>query len=237
MSLPQTPSGANLRRGALAAAATALSIAVLTACGAGNNAQSLGIKPDTANVKVDSINIQNSNVITGAEGEADGPAVISATIFNSGTAEQTIDSVTLGGGAGTVKLSPAEGSGPVTVPAQGSIVIGGKGNASAVVENAQELAGNIGGVQEVVFRFSETGDVKIKSFVVAATADGFGDFGPSSLPAPAKPSPSAEPEGTPSDAASGEPGGENESGEPGAPAEGSADPAEGPADGSTESTG
>ncbi|MFF3552422.1 MULTISPECIES: hypothetical protein [Streptomyces] len=201
MSLPLTPSGGatRLRRGAVAATAVALSFAALTACGAGNNAQSLGIKPDTATASVDNIAIQNANVITQSKTGEAGPAVVSATIFNKGATEQTLDSITLPGGAGTVKLTGASGSGGVTVPAQGSIVIGGKGNASAVIEDGTALTKKIGGVQDVVFKLSKTGDVKLEAFVVPSSADGYADFGPGSAPAPAaSPSPSGQPgaEGT-----------------------------------------
>ncbi|GGZ57877.1 lipoprotein [Streptomyces inusitatus] len=207
MSLPQTPPGGvlRLRRGALAVTAVALSFTALTACGAGNNAQSLGIKPDTAEATVDKIIIQNANVITQPEAGAAGPAVVSATVFNSGQKDQTIESVTLAGGAGTVKLTPAKGSGPITVPALGSVVIGGKGNATAVIEDGTALTGNIGGIQETVFRLSDTGDVKLKAFVVPST-EYFEEFGPSSLPTPAAPAPKAS--GSPSESASGAPGSE-----------------------------
>ncbi|MEU5402795.1 DUF461 domain-containing protein [Streptomyces sp. NPDC005963] len=199
MSLHHTPSGGrtrSLRRGALAVTAAVLSTAALTACGAGNNAQSLGIKPDTAGVTVDTISVQNANVITQPKADSEGPAAVSATIFNNGQDAQTIDSITLPG-AGRVQLKPAKGSGPITVPAQGTVIIGGKGNASAFIENGRDLTKNIGGVQETVFRFSDTGDVKLKAFVMASSGD-FKDFGPTAppKPAPEKPKPS-EPAGEP----------------------------------------
>lgn len=226
MSLHHTPSqgrSRGLRRGALAVTAAALSIATLTACGAGNNAQSLGIKPDTAAATVDTISVQNANVITQPKADSEGPAAVSATIFNNGEAAQTIDSITLPG-AGTVKLKPAKGSGPISVPAQGSIVIGGKGNASAIVDNGRDLTKNIGGVQETVFRFSDTGDVKLKAFVMASTGD-FKDFGPTTPPKPAPTKPAESPK--PSDSA----------GEPGATPSGNADGENGESTGNGENTG
>ncbi|MER7049512.1 hypothetical protein [Streptomyces jumonjinensis] len=224
MSLPQTPSGGapGLRRGALAVTAVVLSFTVLTACGAGNNAQSLGVKPDTAAVTVDTISVQNANVITQPEAGTAGPAVVSATVFNKGDKDQTIESITLPGGTGAVKLSPAKGSGPLIVPALGSIVIGGKGNATAVIDDGTALTQNIGGVQKTVFRFSETGDVELKSFVMPATGD-FKDFGPSSLPTPPataqSPGASGKPAEAASKAASGRPGSEGEASETDAGAE------------------
>jgi hypothetical protein len=210
----------SLRRGALAATAVVFSIASLAACGAGNNAETLKVKPDNAATAVDTIEIQNATVITQPKVDAEGPAAVSATVFNSGSKRQTLDAITLPGSNTAVKLSPAQGSGPITVPAQGSVIIGGAGNASAVIESGQGVAKNAGGVQEVVFRFSETGDVKLQAFVVPSTSF-FASYGPSSLPKP--PAQEGEPSGTPSQSATGHAGtpGNGESGEPGTPSDSS----------------
>ncbi|MFI1470087.1 DUF461 domain-containing protein [Streptomyces wuyuanensis] len=212
----------SLRRGALAATALLISIASLSACAAGNDAQTLGVKPDNAETSVGDIKIQNATVITQPQG-GQGQAAVSATLFNDGTEEQTLDSVTLPGTKATVKLSPATGSGPITVAPGGSVVLGGKGNPAGVVENSAE-AGRLGDVQRIVFRFSETGDVPVDAFVVPA-ADYYRDYGPSSVPQPPS-SPAASPTGSaPAEGAhgneaedgehgdSGEHGGEPEGGE------------------------
>ncbi|MFG3042500.1 DUF461 domain-containing protein [Streptomyces sp. NPDC048330] len=185
----------SLRRGALAATAIVFSIAALSACGAGNNAQTLEVRPDNAAVTVDDVKIQNALVITQPEIGVKGPAVVSATVFNNGNLPQVIESITLPGTLGTVKLKAAEGAGPITVPALGSVVIGGEGNASAVVENGLAEARN-GNAQKVVFKLSKTGEVSLNAFVVPATSY-FKDFGPSVVPAPpgATPSASASPSG------------------------------------------
>ncbi|MEW2087511.1 DUF461 domain-containing protein [Streptomyces sp. NPDC005283] len=213
----------SLRRGALAATAIVFSIASLSACAAGTDAQTLGVKPDNASTTVDTIKIQNATVITQPDRSAVGPAVVSATVFNTSTTPQTIEAITLPGTSAQVKLGPAKGSGPVTVPANGSVVIGGAGNPSAVIADGREAA-EAGNVQEVVFRFSETGDVKIQAFVVPAEGY-FTGFGPSSPPKPPekpveKPSgtPSSTPSGSPSGGATGAPG-NGRSGEPGTPSD------------------
>ncbi|MEU3217409.1 DUF461 domain-containing protein [Streptomyces sp. NPDC006971] len=201
----------SLRHGALAATAIVFSIASLTACGAGNDAATLQIKPDSAATTSGEISIQNANLITQPERNAEGPAVVSATLFNNGTKQQTLDSVTLPGTNATVKLHAAEGSGPVVVPAGGRVIIGGKGNASAVIENGREAAPN-GSVQNVVFKFSSTGEIPLGVFVVPATSY-FTDFGPSSLPtAPSqKPtSPATTPTGSTTPGAPGEAHSEND---------------------------
>ncbi|MFC8237601.1 DUF461 domain-containing protein [Streptomyces sp. NPDC056661] len=195
----------SLRRGALAAAAIVISIGALSACGAGNDAQTLEIKPDNAATTLGDIRIQNANVITQPENGAEGPAVIAATVFNNGTKRQTLDAITLPGSDVSVQLHAAEGAGPVVVPAGGRVVLGGEGNASAVIENGREAAQN-GNVQAVVFKFSETGDVPLGAFVVPATSF-FKGFGPSSLPKAPAQTPSASPSGTPG-APSGTPSGE-----------------------------
>ncbi|MFF1835435.1 DUF461 domain-containing protein [Streptomyces sp. NPDC058231] len=170
----------SLRRGALAATAIVISIGALSACGAGNDAQTLEIKPDNAATTIGDIRIQNANVVTQPERNAEGPAVVTGTLFNNGVAQQTLDAITLPGTGATVQLHAAKGSGPVVVPAGGRVVLGGEGNAAAVIENGRE-AGQNGNVQSVVFKFSRTGDVTLRAFVVPATSY-FKGFGPSSLP-------------------------------------------------------
>ncbi|MET9842701.1 DUF461 domain-containing protein [Streptomyces virginiae] len=188
----------SLRRGALAATAVVFSIASLAACGAGKDAQTLQIKPDNAAVTKGDIEIQNALVITQGEKDKKGPAVVSATVFNNGTKAQTLDGITLADGKGKVALKPAEGGGKITVPAGGSVVLGGKGNASAVIENGSEAAKN-GDVQKVVFQLSSTGGVELQAFVVPATGM-YAGFGPSAAP-------SATPAGTPSATPAATPGG------------------------------
>ncbi|MFB7592070.1 DUF461 domain-containing protein [Streptomyces sp. NPDC056169] len=180
----------SLRRGALAATAIVFSITALSACAAGNDAQTLGVKPDNAAVTVDDVKIQNALVITQPHEGVKGPAVVSATVFNNGSTPQTLDAITLPGTSATVKLTAAAGAaGPITVPPLGSVVIGGAGNATAVIENGTEAARK-GDVQEVVFKLSKTGDVGLGAFVVPATSY-FEEFGPSIVPAPPGATPTA----------------------------------------------
>ncbi|WP_406354713.1 DUF461 domain-containing protein [Streptomyces hirsutus] len=169
----------SLRRGAIAAAAIAFSIASLSACAAGNNAQTLQIKPDNAATTVDDISVQNAIVVTQPDLESTGPAVVSATLFNKGRTDQTLESITLPGTGKTVELTPAEG-GNLTVPAGGRLILGGKGNASAVVPSSRESVQD-GNAQPVTFTFSETGDVSLRAFVYPAESF-FTEWGPSDIP-------------------------------------------------------
>jgi len=194
----------SLRRGALAAAAIAFSIASLSACAAGNDAQTLEVKPDNAAVTVGDIKLQNVTVITQPDLESTGPAVISATVFNNGDTAQTLDSITIAGTGKTAEIHAAKGKGKLVVPAGGSVVLGGKDNASAVLPSSREAVKD-GNAQKVTFAFSEAGDVSLRAFVVPA-AHYFTKWGPSELPATPAGSPSPKPSesvsGTPTDSAS-----------------------------------
>ncbi|MBL1081815.1 DUF461 domain-containing protein [Streptomyces actinomycinicus] len=199
----------SLRRGALAASAIVFSIASLAACGAGNNAQTLEIKPDNAATSVGDIKVQNAVVITQPDLKSTGPAVVSATLFNSGRTEQTLQSVTLDGSGTAAELKAAKGQ-SLTVPAGGSLVIGGKGNASAVLPSGREAVQD-GNAQKVTFTLSKTGKVSLLAFVVPATSY-FDEWGPSQIPsAPASGAPGATASGSATASSSGKPekGGKN----------------------------
>ncbi|MFJ8854119.1 DUF461 domain-containing protein [Streptomyces sp. NPDC102437] len=184
----------SLRHGALAATAIVFSIASLAACGAGNDAATLKVRPDTAATTIGDISIQNANVVTQPELTAQGPAVVAATLFNNGTKPQTLEAITLPGSSASVQLHAAKGAGPVVVPAGGSVLLGGKGNASAVIENGSEAA-QAGNVQQVVFKFSSAGEVPLGAFVVPAKSY-FTGYGPSTLPETPEKSAGATPTGS-----------------------------------------
>lgn len=179
----------SLRRGALAASAIAFSIASLAACGAGNDSQTLQVKPDNAATSVGNIKIQNALVITQPDLKSTGPAVVTATLFNGGNTPQTLQSVTVPGTGKTAQLHPAKGQ-SLTVPAHGSLILGGKNNASAVLPSSREAVKD-GNAQQVTFTFSDAGPVSLRAFVVPATSY-FSGWGPSDVPsASASPSTSA----------------------------------------------
>ncbi|MEV5198776.1 DUF461 domain-containing protein [Streptomyces sp. NPDC053720] len=184
----------SLRHGALAATAIVFSIASLAACAAGNDAATLKVRPDNAATSVGDIRIQNANIVTQPERTATGPAVVVATFFNNGTKAQTLDAITLPGSSASVQLHAAKGAGPVVVPAGGSVLLGGPGNASAVIENGSEAA-QAGNVQRLVFKFSASGEVPLGAAVVPATSY-FTGFGPSALPETPEKSPETKPTGS-----------------------------------------
>ncbi|MFI2633913.1 DUF461 domain-containing protein [Streptomyces collinus] len=194
----------SLRRGALAAAVTAFSIASLAACGAGSNAQTLEIKPDNAATSVGDIKIQNAVVITQPDLESTGPAAISATFFNSGRTAETLESITLPGTGKTAQLKPAKG-GSLSIPPGGSLILGGQNNATAMLPSSREAVQD-GNAQKVTFTFSKTGAVSLRAFVVPAEHY-FKEWGPTEVPAApgTSSSPSGSPSGSPAEGESGAP--------------------------------
>ncbi|MDW4907879.1 DUF461 domain-containing protein [Streptomyces sp. ADMS] len=194
----------SLRRGALAASALAFSVATLAGCAAGNNAQTLGVRPDNAATTVGDIKLQNVVIITQPDLESTGPAAVSATVFNSGTTAQTLESITVPGAGKTAELTSAEGK-SLSIPAGGSLIIGGENNASAVLADTRETVKD-GNAQEITFTFSKTGDVSLRAFVVPAEGY-YTSWGPTDVPeVPGDPSASPSASGEPSEpSASGSP--------------------------------
>ncbi|MFE7316118.1 DUF461 domain-containing protein [Streptomyces sp. NPDC057555] len=191
----------SLRRGVLAATVLTLSIASLSACAAGNDAQTLQVKPDNAETSVGDIKVQNANIVTQPQASAKGPAAITATVFNSGAKDQQLTGITIDKTGQSAKLS-----GKVNVPAGGYVTIGGKGNPSAVLESGRESVQD-GNAQPLTFSFSATGKVTLSALVVPAK-NIFESWGPSVAPQPStsasgKPGESATPgsSGSPSETA------------------------------------
>lgn len=155
----------SLRRG-VAAAFFAFPLFALTACGAGHDAETNNVRPDNASAQVDDIKVQSVNVIL-PEGED--RAGLSARVFNGGTEDQTLEAIGLADSGQRLELTPAEGETTVTVPAGGSVALGGEGNATAVVTDAEAAEVRLGNAQRLVFLLSETGEVSLSARVVPAS--------------------------------------------------------------------
>ncbi|SCK05684.1 hypothetical protein [Streptomyces sp. WMMB 322] len=171
----------SIRRGTLAATALTLAVVTLSACAAGNDAQTLEIKPDNAATSEGSIKIQNVNIVTPDEGE--GPSAVTARIFNEGSKDETLAAITVQGAGARVKLEPAKGERKLTVPAGGSLALGGKDNASAVLPASGSSAVRDGNAQPVSFDLSRTGKISLRATVVPAHGD-YAKFGPTVAPSP-----------------------------------------------------
>jgi hypothetical protein len=200
----------SIRRGTLAATVLALAVVTLSACAAGHDAQTLEVKPDNAATSVGSVKVQNVTIVTPDSGE--GPAAVTGRIFNRGSKDETLTAIKVKGTGERVKLRPAKGEKALTVPAGGSLALGGEGNASAEIpQTAGMKAVRNGNAQPVSFDLSRTGVVTLRATVVPAHGD-FRKFGPTVEPSPS--TSSGTPSGTPSGSASESPSGSPSAGEP-----------------------
>lgn len=198
----------SLRRGTLAATTLALAAVTLTACGAGNNAQTLEVKPDTAATHIGTVKLQNVNVVTDAKNS--GAATVTGRVFNDGRKDQILKAITVDGSGERAKLSPARGEKGLTVPAGGSLALGGKNHAEALFPDAKAAGVRDGNAQALTFDLSETGAIPIRATVVKREGD-HKKTGPSAQPGQGpQTGPSGSPSGSPSDAAS--PGGKPSTG-------------------------
>ncbi|MFD7511924.1 DUF461 domain-containing protein [Streptomyces sp. NPDC059853] len=185
----------SLRRGAVAAVFAFSTAVALSACGAGFKAETQQIKPDNASAHVDDIKVQNVNVIL-PDGP-DGPAGVSARVFNEGTQPQVLESITLPGSDVVVELTPAEGETEVVVPARGWVALGGEGNASAFIADPAAAQIALGNAQEIVFLLSDTGAIELAATVVPAEDNWahYADWGPTPPALPADEEADAEADG------------------------------------------
>ncbi|MER7750704.1 DUF461 domain-containing protein [Kitasatospora sp. NPDC097643] len=183
----------SLRRGSIAAIA-AIAIASLTSCAAGNEPDTLQIKPDNAAATVGTnLRLNNIVVVTaeGTSGAYTGPVNVTVNIANSGTTPAELQSVTVGGGA-TATFADAAGApmSSVVIPAGGSVLLGGDGNPSAKVASATVY---IGGFVNTTFTFKDGQKAETKAAVSPDKAL-YKGFGPTV--APATPSKSGSPAAT-----------------------------------------
>ncbi|NLU68040.1 DUF461 domain-containing protein [Streptomyces sp. HNM0574] len=196
----------SLRRGTLAATTLALAVVTLSACGAGNNAQTHGVNPDNAAKTQGSIKLQNVNIVTAKDG-SENPANVSARIFNDSDKDEVLKGITVNGSEVKAKLSPAKGEKELTVPAGGSLMLGGENNASAMLGDAAKAGVADGNAQPVTFELSRTGSVELRATVVRGDRDDaghYGKFGPTVKPSPEAPEGGADASGEPSEGAKGE---------------------------------
>ena len=180
----------SFRRGAVAAVLV-LSLAPLAAaCSAGNDAQAEQIKPNTFSGAAGDVQVQSAFVLT----DPSGPATVSARLFNNGSSVQSLESVQVGGST-TAQLVAADGGSTITVPAHGSVLLGGKGNPAAVLTTGGEALRD-GDVQSAVFTFSGAGAVRMQVSVTPASGY-FEAYGPGSAPTTPAPAPTGTAPATP----------------------------------------
>ncbi|AEW94846.1 MULTISPECIES: hypothetical protein [Streptomycetaceae] len=192
----------SLRRGALAAVLALSVVPFAAACGAGDDSQTLQVQPNVVSTSVGDIQIQNANIITEPNGK--GPATVTARVFNNSASPQQLTSISVDGVSTPVKLTGPDGkTGPLTVPANGAITLGGAGNPSAVLSDSAGLSQ--GDFHKTTFSLSSTGQVSLSPLVVPATHY-FQTYGASVEATPAPGGSASAPAGKPSGSPSGKPG-------------------------------
>ncbi|MGV9268912.1 DUF461 domain-containing protein [Kitasatospora sp. NPDC003701] len=187
----------SIRVGSIAAIA-ALAIASLSSCSAGNNAETLEIKPDNASATLGTdLLLNNIVVVTGDEssGEHTGPANVSVNISNTGAEPVELQSIVVGDGA-TAVFADEKGAplSTIVVPAGGAVLLGGDGNPSARVASASV---HVGGFVPTAFAF-KNGEKVATEAAVSPNKGLYKGWGPTASPA-AVPSKAA---GSPSASAS-----------------------------------
>ncbi|MFG2695151.1 DUF461 domain-containing protein [Kitasatospora sp. NPDC048407] len=202
----------SLRRGAAAALVLA-AIVPLSACAAGNDADTLQIKPDNAATSIDnSVKLNNIVVVApaGSAGEYTGPVAVTANIANTAPKDDLVlTGVKVGGSAATLTDENGAQVSQIVIHAGESVLIGGKGGAAlAQVPNAKVT---VGGYNDTTFTFKSAGDVSANANVQPAVGY-YQGFGPA-----AKATPSTGVTASPG-AASSPAAGAGASGSPSAPA-------------------
>ncbi|WP_055587288.1 hypothetical protein [Peterkaempfera griseoplana] len=187
----------SLRNGAIAA--LVLAIAPLSACAASNDAATLQVQPDNAATSIgDNLRLNNILLVTRGAGAAETetrPAAVSVNISNSGSTAEVLKAITVGD-AGTAELVGPDGARvpQITIPAGGSLLLGGPGQPRAQVPDATVQEG---GYAKVTFGFDAAGTVTTQAAVVT----GRGDYAPFAPTAPS--TPTAPPTGAATGAAAG----------------------------------
>lgn len=191
----------SLRRGSLAAIA-AIAIASLSACAAGNNAETLEVKPDNTSVTLGTdLRLNNIVVVTGDEtsGEHTGPANVTVNISNTGAAPAKLQSINVEGG-GTATLTDPSGAPlkELIIKPGDAVLLGGPGQPTARLASATL---QVGGFVPTTFAFEQAGQVQAEA-AVYANFGYYKGFGPTAAPvAPASPSASPSAAGAASPAA------------------------------------
>ncbi|MGW2252177.1 DUF461 domain-containing protein [Kitasatospora sp. NPDC001660] len=171
----------SLRRGSIAALAV-LAIASLSSCAAGNQPDTLQIKPDSAAATLGTnVRLNNIVVVTGTDtsGDSTGPANVTVNISNTGADPVELQSITVGNGATATFADPA--GAPLTsivVPAGSAVLLGGAGNPSAKVAS---VGVTVGGVVPTSFAFKDGQKVDVQAGV-SPDKGLFKGYGPTAAP-------------------------------------------------------
>ncbi|MFJ5922317.1 DUF461 domain-containing protein [Kitasatospora sp. NPDC092948] len=194
----------SLRRGAAAALVLA-AIVPLSACAAGNDADTLQIKPDNAAASIDNSAKLNNIVVVapeGSAGEYTGPLAVTANIANPAPKDDLVlTGIKVGGTAAQLTDEHGAQVSQIVIHAGESVLLGGpNGGAGAQVSSAKV---SVGGYTDTTFSFKNAGDATANANVQPAAGyyQGFGPQSKSSASPAVTASPGAVPSASPTGAA------------------------------------
>ncbi|WP_436787551.1 hypothetical protein [Yinghuangia sp. YIM S10712] len=166
------------RRFRLALAAALLVAApttVLSGCGAGPDAETLQIRPDTPETALGGLKLQNIALVTGPVGEG-GPLAVVAYVYNGGTEVDRLERISVNELPLDAAITPAPSTPELRILPGQALQIGGEGNTAAVLPNADNII-KAGDTRLVTFGFARSGEVTLWVPVVPATGS-YAGYGP-----------------------------------------------------------
>ncbi|MFJ9775264.1 DUF461 domain-containing protein [Kitasatospora sp. NPDC101157] len=172
----------SLRRGSIAAIA-AIAIASLSSCAASTTPDTLQIKPDNAAATLGT-NIRLNNIVlvtgVGTSGDYTGAANVVVNISNTAGTPAELQSITVGNAAATFSDAAGAPLSSIVVPAGGSVILGGQGNPSALINS---VSVHIGGFATTTFAFKDGQKVDAQA-AVSPDSGIYKGFGPTPAPTP-----------------------------------------------------
>ncbi|MFI9269529.1 DUF461 domain-containing protein [Kitasatospora sp. NPDC052896] len=192
----------SLRRGGSAAIVLALATVSLSACSAGQTAETQQIKPNTPAVTLgNDLRLNSIVVVTAPDAtpDAPGPATVTLSISNTGSSPETLQSITVNNTAATLEDATGATVPSIVVPAGGAVSFGSQGQPSAHLASIQLP---VGGFTPTSFTFDTAGSVSAQAQVSPATGY-LASYGPVAPSASASTSASGSPtaSGSPSPSA------------------------------------
>lgn len=163
---------------ALAAALlVAVPSAALSACAAGSSAETLQIRPDTPETQLGMLKVQDVLLVTGPGGGG-GPLAVVAYVYNGGNTADRLERISVNELPQSAAIAPAPNHPELRILPGQSLRIGGPGDTTAVVPNADNIV-QAGDTRLVTLRFAQSGEVTLWVPVLPGTGylAGYGPAG------------------------------------------------------------
>jgi len=193
-------SGKRVAKGLMIGAALALLISAVAGCEAGNDAPTLEFHPAAAGAygSADDVSISNAFVLGAPGGQSLSPgesASLFLSIYNGGTGDDTLTSITAPGWASSVQVT----GGTVRIPTQSLVNLAGPEPGLVLTDLAKPLSG--GEAIPVTLNFEHAGSVTLE-VPVEAQQYYYSSYSPAPASPTAKPKITTKPHAAPSPTAS-----------------------------------